>query len=115
MIAANKTEFIIPTPFRFWLRNFLPAGRRGQRVLLQRVFRWIPARSFGPLLIGALLMAMTPLSQAQWQTQSLSLTNGWNAVFLHVDASYDVLDQQIGADTNNSIQEIWRWNPPSLL
>jgi len=31
MIAANKTEFIIPTPFRFWLRNFLPAGRRSPR------------------------------------------------------------------------------------
>ncbi len=114
MIAANKTEFTIPSPFRFWLRNFLPAGRRCQRVPLQRVFRWIPARNFGPLLMGVLLVAMTPLAQAQWLTQSLSLTNGWNAVFLHVDASYDVLDQQIGEDTNNPIQEIWRWNPPSL-
>ena len=114
MIAANKTEFVIPTPFRFCLRNFLPAGRRGPRVPPQRVFRWTPARSFGSLLMVALIVAMTPLAQAQWLTQTLSLTNGWNAVFLHVDASYDVLDQQIGADTNNPIQEIWRWNPPSL-
>ena len=61
------------------------------------------------------LMAVVGLSlasaRAQWVTQTLQLTNGWNAVFLHVDASYNTIDNLVGNDGNNPIQQIWRWNP----
>lgn len=59
------------------------------------------------------LLAMLPAAQAQWLTQSIDLKAGWNAVFLHVDASHTTLDTLIGSDINNPIQEIWRWNPPA--
>jgi hypothetical protein len=47
--------------------------------------------------------------QAQWITQSLDLKAGWNAVYLHVDASHETLDTLVGADQANPIQEIWMW------
>ena len=49
--------------------------------------------------------------QAQWITQSLDLKAGWNAVYLHVDASHETLDTLVGADQANPIQEIWMWQP----
>lgn len=59
------------------------------------------------------LLAFLPAARAQWLTQTVELKAGWNAVFLHVDASYATLDALIGGDVSNPIQEIWRWNPPS--
>ena len=53
--------------------------------------------------------------QAQWQTQTLSVSNGWTAVYLHVDAS----DQGIVPATagvpispDNPIDQIWLWKTP---
>ncbi len=55
-------------------------------------------------------------SQAQWQTQSILIKPGWTAVFLHVDASYQTVDQLVGADLSNPIVELWLWRPaPSTL
>ncbi len=48
---------------------------------------------------------------AQWTTQTNALRPGWNAVFLHVDASHATLDQLVGSDPSNPIQEIWHWVP----
>jgi len=48
---------------------------------------------------------------AQWITQTNSLRPGWNSVFLHVDASHATLDQLVGSDITNPIQEIWYWQP----
>ena len=59
------------------------------------------------------LLAFAPVSHAQWLTQSFDLKPGWNAAFLHVDASHATFDALVGADINNPILEIWRWNPPS--
>lgn len=50
--------------------------------------------------------------QAQWATQSVTLKPGWNAVFLHVDASYARLDD-LALVAGNPIKEVWLWNPPS--
>ncbi|MBK9137169.1 MAG: hypothetical protein IPM17_00105 [Verrucomicrobia bacterium] len=52
-------------------------------------------------------------AQAQWVTQTLSLKAGWNAVFLHVDATHATLDQLIGAAAPivTPIEQVWRWNP----
>ena len=48
---------------------------------------------------------------AQWITQTNLLKPGWNSVFLHVDASHATLDQLVGSDLANPIQEIWYWQP----
>jgi len=62
------------------------------------------------------LLALVPSARAQWLTQSLALKAGWNAVYLHVDASHDTLENLVGADVNNPILEVWLWAPaPSTL
>jgi len=60
-----------------------------------------------PLILAA---GLTPLN-AQWATETIQLTNGWNAVFLHVDASYTSISNLISTDTANPITQVWRWNP----
>ncbi len=62
---------------------------------------------FGILI--ALTMTMAFSSQAQWLTQSILIKPGWTAVFLHVDASYQTLDQLVGGDPSNPITQIWLW------
>lgn len=53
---------------------------------------------------------------AQWLTQSIPLTNGWNAVYLHVDASHTNIQGLLDADPANPILEVWQWRPaPSTL
>ncbi len=51
--------------------------------------------------------------RAQWLTQSFDLKSGWNAVYLHVDASHDTLANLVAADLNNPILEVWLWTPHS--
>ncbi len=62
------------------------------------------------MLVLVALLASAAGAQAQWLTQSISLTNGWNAVYLHVDASHDTLDHLVG-DLGNPIKEVWLWTP----
>jgi hypothetical protein len=51
-------------------------------------------------------LGLAHMAHAQWQTQSITLKPGWNAVYLHVDAShYGVADV-----TPEPIDEIWLWN-----
>lgn len=57
------------------------------------------------------VFAATP-ARAQWLTQTITLKPGWNAVYLHVDASYTNLDNLVGADSNSKIKEVWLWQPP---
>ncbi len=57
------------------------------------------------------LGGFTPAARAQWLTQSVTLKPGWNAVFLHVDASHATLDALVGADADNPIAEVWLWQP----
>jgi hypothetical protein len=67
--------------------------------------KFIPALLFSALLLGPGFSA-----RAQWQTQSILIKPGWSAIYLHVDASYQALNQLVGNDLNNPIQEIWLWN-----
>ncbi len=48
---------------------------------------------------------------AQWETQTITVKPGWNAVYLHVDASHVTLDASVGAVASNPITEVWLWNP----
>jgi len=61
----------------------------------------------------ALLTAFTLVrsAHAQWETQSMTLKPGWNAVYLHVDASHVTLDNLI-TSLSNPIAEVWLWQPP---
>ncbi|MBI4325508.1 MAG: hypothetical protein HY674_09620 [Chloroflexi bacterium] len=61
----------------------------------------------------AFLLAGALSARAQWLTESFNLQSGWNAVYLHVDASHDTIENQVGADLTNPILEIWLWAPPS--
>ncbi len=66
------------------------------------------------LAIAACLLACVALpARAQWITQTFTLKQGWNAVYLHVDASYATFDQLFGpaAPVILPIDEVWRWNP----
>ena len=62
----------------------------------------------GLLLVMLLLGASIPAA-AQWVTQSVSLKPGWNALYLHLDASYQTLDQLVGGADDNPIVEVWMW------
>jgi hypothetical protein len=63
--------------------------------------------------VGAVLVGMGFSSQAQWQTQTNVIKSGWTAVYLHVDASSQSLDQLVGSDPANPISEIWFWKASS--
>jgi len=53
-------------------------------------------------IVAAAFAGSLPL-QAQWQTQSILVKPGWSAIYLHVDAGYDKLDDLVGADLTNPI------------
>ncbi len=61
-----------------------------------------------PRLLLLLLTLLATLSaHAQWQTQTITLKPGWNAVYLHVDASHLVVNEDVPVP----IEEIWLWKP----
>lgn len=59
-----------------------------------------------------LLTASVLPARAQWVTEKLYLKAGWNAVFLHVDASHATLDELVGASAPvlTPVEQVWRWN-----
>lgn len=68
--------------------------------------------NFSTLLrLAALLLAGFLPARAQWITQQIDLRAGWNAVQLHVDASHVSLDDLVGTNASNPIEEIWLWTP----
>lgn len=65
--------------------------------------------------IGVRWLVLLPLClagmvRAQWLTQTNELKAGWNAVYLHVDASHAPISD-VMADAPE-VEEIWLWNPP---
>lgn len=60
-------------------------------------------------LIAVLMFACGSLTAVgQWQTQSLTLSPGWNAVYLHVDSMHS----GIAAMANGTpVEEVWLWQP----
>ena len=81
---------------------FPPSGAQGLEWLKTGIPR---------LLLLLLTLLATLSASAQWQTQTVTLKPGWNAVYLHVDASHVTLDATVGTDTTNPITEIWLWKP----
>jgi hypothetical protein len=54
-----------------------------------------------------LLLSGQPLL-AQWKTESYVLKGGWNAIYLHGDATYTTPAELF---KNTTVSEVWRWNP----
>lgn len=62
------------------------------------------------LLLALSFLAAT--ASAQWQSTTYTLKGGWNAIYLHGDATHatpDDLFPNSGATAN--VEEVWRWNP----
>ncbi len=72
-----------------------------------------PLFRFRPLLVALGLLLGATAARAQWQTQTITLKPGWNAVYLHVDASYISLDDLVFNPANLApdIAEVWLWQP----
>jgi hypothetical protein len=74
-----------------------------------------PRLSFSPSLLLSLLLTFTftltftSTARAQWQTTTYTLQGGWNAIYLHGDASHVTPDVLFAA--NPEVLSVWRWNP----
>ncbi len=60
-------------------------------------------------LFGACFLALAATATAQWQSTTYALKGGWNAIYLHGDATYATPDELFAS--NPEVLEIWRWNP----
>ncbi|MBI07219.1 MAG: hypothetical protein CMM54_09595 [Rhodospirillaceae bacterium] len=59
-------------------------------------------------IAGLVFVSGSSFALGQWQTQSLPLTPGWNAVYLHVDSMHS----GIAAMANGTpVEEVWLWQP----
>src|SRR6185436_8363641 len=63
------------------------------------------------MCVALVAFGLARTAHAQWQTQTMTLKPGWNAVYLHVDPSYILLDDLI-VGAANPIAEVWLWQPP---
>jgi hypothetical protein len=50
-------------------------------------------------------------AHAQWITESYALKGGWNAIYLHGDATHDTPAGLFASGDGLNIEEVWRWNP----
>ena len=61
------------------------------------------------------ILTLSPFTiNAQWMQQKFELKGGWNAIFLHVDASHERVLDTIGSSSSR-IKRIFAWDPPSSL
>ncbi|MFH1498778.1 MAG: hypothetical protein ABII82_13235 [Verrucomicrobiota bacterium] len=61
-------------------------------------------------LLASLLLAAAPAAlHAQWKTETYALKGGWNAIWLHGDATHATPAELFAAYP--AVLEIWRWNP----
>ena len=66
------------------------------------------ARSALFLVALALFIAL-PAARAQWKTETYPLHGGWNAIYLHGDASHATPAKIF--ENHPQVLEVWRWNP----
>jgi len=59
------------------------------------------------LLLSLISVLLTTFVHGQWMTTNYMLKGGWNAIYLHGDASYDTIENVI---SQSQVLEIWRWN-----
>lgn len=63
--------------------------------------------SFG---IAAFLLGSATVS-AQWQNVTYTLNGGWNAIYLHGEATQAAPEVLFASGDAAQVEEIWRWNP----
>ena len=61
------------------------------------------------LIVALCSLLLTPLAHAQWQNTTYTLKSGWNAIYLHGDATHATPAQLFAAYP--AVTEVWRWNP----
>lgn len=62
-------------------------------------------------LIALAVLLFAPSVHAQWVEEVYSLKPGWNAVYLHGDASHATPEQLFpAAGSSGRIEQVWRWN-----
>jgi hypothetical protein len=61
------------------------------------------------LIIALCSLLLTSLAHAQWQNTTYTLKSGWNAIYLHGDATHATPAQLFAAYP--AVTEVWRWNP----
>ena len=64
-------------------------------------------KSILPAIFGTVLLA--PALHAQWKSETYNLKGGWNAIWLHGDATHATPAELF--QSHPSVLEIWRWNP----
>lgn len=62
-----------------------------------------------PLLALALALVGGSRALAQWQTVAYNLRGGWNAIYLHGEATHADIDTLLAS--HPSVVSVWRWNP----
>ncbi len=60
-------------------------------------------------LVLAGFVAAAASARAQWQATTYELRGGWNAIYLHGDATHATPEQLFAA--NPEVLAVWRWNP----
>ncbi|MFN0127079.1 MAG: hypothetical protein ACKV19_10400 [Verrucomicrobiales bacterium] len=62
-------------------------------------------------ILGLIGCALAGTVQAQWFETTYTLKGGWNAIYLHGDASYAEPDALFpNSGPSSGILEVWRWN-----
>lgn len=59
-------------------------------------------------LISTLILLLSGQLHAQWTTESYILKGGWNAIYLHGDATHTTPAVLFA---NTVVSQVWRWNP----
>lgn len=84
-----------------------PAAATGIAVALPP-HRTMTARS---LALFGLFVSLSTMAWGQWKKTTYALRGGWNAIYLHGDATHATPDDLFDAGDALNIEEIWRWNP----
>ncbi len=67
-----------------------------------------PIKARFSLVCALTALCLAPSARAQWQNVTYTLQGGWNAIYLHGDATHTTIDALVAA--NPEIVSVWRWN-----
>jgi hypothetical protein len=59
-------------------------------------------------LATLILLLSSQALLAQWKAESYTLNGGWNAIYLHGDATHSTPAELF---KNTAVSQVWRWNP----
>src|SRR5688572_1638820 len=86
-----------------------PTHRSSPR--LPRSHAFFPRGSIGLHHWLVLVLCLCATAHAQWQTTTYTLKGGWNAIYLHGDATHVTPDQLFpNSGQTANVLEVWRWN-----